>query len=229
MKQIILFAFLFCQCSINAQKQTENTSEQIENFPKPTISNEFINSFPVFETIVDMQRMTFVKTNPMTVQEALTHVYENDFTRLLCHGKFIDMETENVWGYYTDTVLPRKLGKIELGNTAFVFYTTNDCQDASDVWWTNVVMTVYKDTILQDIHTVCKTNDYETMINSLLNTKKNLLFIQGVDNENKFENSLLKLSEHYPYVTKIKSTSERVSTGDLLKALDALGWENDFK
>ena len=216
MKKIFLCILIFLQFCTYVQGQTS--------------LELFLSSFPLVceEKIITFEDIIQNKQNPIEKVDALTYIYNGDSTRLVCRGVYMNMENEEITGHYTDSVLPCKIGKIEIGKTIFAFYTTNDCQNERDFWWVNGEMAIYENGILQDKYIIYRANEYEAEVNSILSTNKNILFIQRANNERRIEYKLLKLSENKPYITVVKSTEQNKGVGDLFKALETLGWKEGF-
>jgi hypothetical protein len=203
-------------------------------FMQATPTEEYILSYPLFDVrknIVTINHNTsFEKTNiSMTQDDALLYVYDNDTSRLFCHGEYIDMTTEVVWGTYTDTIMPKKIGRITIGHTDFIFYTTKECKKPKDVWYVNIEMDIYDNYILKGSIRVHRSSDFEDRINSLINISENILFIGASNYQEKVrEYSLIKLSENAPYINIVKHIKNNIYIENLPKTLKELDWTAEF-
>jgi len=217
MKKIILCILISFQFYAYAQSQSS--------------LDLFLNSFPSIENkeIVTFESIILDKQNTIDKINALLYIYGGDTSRLICRGVYINMESNEITGQYTDTILPYKIGKINIDKTIFAFYTTHNCQNERDFWWTNGEVAIYENGVLQDKCTIYRANEYEAEINSILNTTNNMLFIQLLNKEKKIEYKLLRLSKNKPYITEVKSIKQSKSIGNLLKVLETLGWKELFE
>lgn len=215
MKQIFIIIFILVQLGLCAQE--ESTTKL------------FINSFISFnKDVISMNELLVIKKNPMTIFEALTYVYNGDSTRLTCHGVYFDMENEKIKGHYSENAISYKLGKIEIGATSFVVYTTMECQDEESLWWTNIELAIYNNSVKKDSYTLYRENEYEAERKAILNNNKKIIFVMFPNNNKKVEYKLLQLSENKPYLIELKSSEQNIPTDNLLKIIDILGWKEDF-
>ncbi|MDR0619895.1 MAG: hypothetical protein LBG17_08365 [Bacteroidales bacterium] len=218
MKRIILPTMMICLFFVQAQDKSS--------------MEKFFVTFPAFdktEKVLYFGDLLAKKKYPITKNDAVSYIYGGDISRILCRGVFMNMETEEVSGHYVDTVLPYKIGKIKMGKTNFVFYTTTECKSERDVWWTNIEMSVFiEGTGLSDKHRIYRENEYDYSIISLINADRAMLFRRLVNTRGKIEYQLLKLSENKPYLSIVKSAEKDINADNLFKALKVLGWSADM-
>jgi hypothetical protein len=218
MKRILLPIMTMCLLFTQAQEKS--------------LMEKFFVAFPAFdksEKVLSFGDLLAKKKYLITKNDAVSYVYDGDASRIVCHGVFMDMETEEVSKHYVDTVLPYKIGKVKMGKTNFVFYTTTECKSERDVWWTNVEMSVFVEEVgLVDKYRVYRENEYDYNIISLINADKAMLFRKWINTRGKVEYQLLKLSENKPYVNVVKSVEKDMDADNLFKAVKILGWSIDM-
>jgi hypothetical protein len=125
--------------------------------------------------------------------------------------------------------MPKKIGRITIGHTDFIFYTTMEGKNPKDVWYVNIEMDIYDNYILKGSIRVHRSHEYESEIISLINISENILFIGASNYQEKVrEYSLIKLSENAPYINIVKHVKNNIYIEDLPKILKNLEWTAEF-
>ena len=193
---------------------------------------KYVNSFKVEKTNTILKLGKIVQiSNQMTKEEALAFVYNGDSSKLYCHQKIFNMETEKVEGISTDLYLPNKCMQLDMGNYFLIAYTSYQCKNPDEMLKVLLTLSIinkeYKS--MNDL-LVYKRNENESEITGLLNPLNGKIFVIGnIMNESTKQAIIYKINAVSLKFEPIKANDNVIiDTDDLYQILDMLGWKEIF-
>ncbi len=187
----------------------------------------FILSFPYEfkDTLIEAPILMF-KKNPMTDEEALQFVYNNDTSRLYCKGVYFDQIEEKETGQWCEKKLPNKCLGINADSFYIVAYTSYDCQDPKAQHWDYLHFVIYdKNFHLKDDLLLYQGDEYDYKITGLLNVKS-IKFLRYYYDDY-FKERVFQIIRVNRKTLKFETIKElrskaSISTDDMINAMESL-------
>ncbi len=191
-----------------------------------SLSEKFVLSFnrPLNKDSIIVSSNELYNKMEMTRFEALNFVYDNDTSKLYCHGFFYDMLNEKKTGKWTELKLPKKCFRMENNSINLLAYSSYDCQESNVINVCLNLVILNKKFIETDKLIVYKGNDNGYVINSLINKRTFKVFLYTYNSKTKMkEFSVYKINSNTLRFELIKTAQiEKISTDNLVKAINKL-------
>src|SRR5690606_13265821 len=102
---------------------------------------------------------------PMTKEEAVRFVYNNDSSRLYCERDIFNMEEEKVLGRVREMYLPSKCLKVEEKKYTIIGYSSYECSgDDNYIFYLMHLLTMDKSYNVIDSLTVYKEDEHNAFV-----------------------------------------------------------------